>query len=105
MKTPTKATYLQRPVRQRRDDAVRRLRTQAGYLDYPEGKLLFAVIENGVADLSGVGPVNGSHDPRERDRLATRARSYFEQPEIQFAELLGLDSDYVRQVLREHALL
>ena len=64
---------------------------------YGEHRLMFAIIERAILDIGG----HGAPD----DEMIESAKRLLEKEEIPYAAACGLDSDYIRRVLRQYQLI
>ena len=76
---------------------------ESEYWAFPEKKLMLSVIELALIDKYNWNQVMSRHPSQEERILINNASSYLEG-ELWHAEICGVDSDYVKRVIREEGL-
>jgi len=76
---------------------------ESEYWAFPEKKLMLSVIELALIDKYNWNQVMSRQPSHEERVLINNARSYLEG-ELWHAEVCGVDSDYVKRVIREEGL-
>ena len=76
---------------------------ESEYWAFPEKKLMLSVIELALFDKYNWNQVMSRQPSQEERVLINNARSYLEG-ELWHAEVCGVDSDYVKRVIREEGL-
>jgi|TARA_R110001606_G_C15238106_1_gene635903 hypothetical protein len=71
--------------------------------EFPEKKLMLSVIELALIDRHNWNQVMSRQPSQEERVLINNAKSYLEG-ELWHAEVCGVDSDYVKRVIREEGL-
>lgn len=76
---------------------------ESEYWAFPEKKLMLSVIELALIDKYNWNQVMSRQPSQEERVLINNAKSYLEG-ELWHAEVCGVDSDYVKRVIREEGL-
>jgi|TARA_R100000458_G_scaffold23317_1_gene20845 hypothetical protein len=76
---------------------------EAEYWAFPEKKLMLSVIELALIDKYNWNQVM-SRQPSQEERILINSAGVYLEGELWHAEICGVDSDYVKRVIREEGL-
>ena len=76
---------------------------EAEYWAFPEKKLMLSVIELALIDKYNWNQVM-SRQPSQEERILIKNASSYLDGELWHAEVCGVDSEYVKRVIREEGL-